>query len=161
MQLKNLADVPAGTTFNLTLQLRSTSTASTVSPTVDIRTYYGNGNEVDQILNLAFSTTPLTNTNRIVLDTFTLPDESTSVRAITAGYFGHLLVHFQPQLSSTVINGSRIVLTMPTGWYPAGNTLGKPLRCELNNVRISCAYTLNPFTITLYNTESDFSTSTN
>ena len=161
VKLKNLADVPAGSTFAVTIKMRSTAITSTVSPTVDIRTYYGNGNEVDQVLNLAFTSSPITNTNLTVLHTFSVPDQYTSKRAITAGYFGHLLVKFQPQLSSTVVNGSRIILTMPTGWYPAGNALGKPLRCELNNVRVSCTYTLNPFTITLYDTESDFSTSTN
>lgn len=47
VSLKNLADVPAGATFNLTIQLRSTSTTSTVSPTLDIKTYHGNGKLVD------------------------------------------------------------------------------------------------------------------
>ena len=72
-----------------------------------------------------------------------------------------MLVGFTPQLSATVVNGSRIILTMPTGWYPAGNALNLPLRCELNGVRTVCTYTLNPFTVTLYDTESDFSTSNN
>jgi hypothetical protein len=45
--LKNLADVPAGSTFNITLELISTSVAATVSPTVNIQTYWGNGALVD------------------------------------------------------------------------------------------------------------------
>ena len=94
--IKNLADLPAGATFNLTVQLTSTATASTVSPTVSIYTYYGNGNLVDQALNVPFATTPLSNSNLPVLTSFTVPSAFTSVRAITAGYFGHLLVSFQP-----------------------------------------------------------------
>lgn len=50
--LKNLKDMPAGTTFNLTVLMRSTATTGTVSPTVNIQTYYGNGALVDQVLNL-------------------------------------------------------------------------------------------------------------
>ncbi len=97
--IKNLADLPAGATFNLTVQLTSTSTASTVSPTVNIYTYYGNGNLVDQALSVPFATTPLPNTNLAVLTSFTVPSAFTTVRAITAGYFGPLLVSFQPQSS--------------------------------------------------------------
>ena len=149
--------MPAGATFNLTVQLNSTATTATVSPTVSIYTYYGNGNLVDQALNVPFATTPLSNTNLIVLSNFTVPSFSTSVRAITAGYFGHLLINFQPQDSLTVTNGSRIVLTMANGFYPAGNTAGKPLSCQINGTYFSCDYTLSPFTITLYKTNSSFS----
>lgn len=160
--LKNLADLPAGSTFNLTVQMRSTATSATVSPTVNIQTYYGNGNLVDQALNIQFASYPLTNTNLTVFTTFSVPSYYTSVRAITAGYFGNLLINFQPKSSGTVINGSRIVLTMPTGFSPAGNnTLGLPLSCLINNVRQSCTYTLNPFTVTLTNTNSAFTTSNN
>jgi hypothetical protein len=133
--LKNLNDVPIGATFNLTVQLRSTATSSTVSPTVNIQTYYGNGAQVDQALNVQFVSYPLTNTNLTVFSSFTVPPAFTSVRAITAGYYGNLLVKFQPENSGTVVNGSKIVLTMASGFYPAGNANGLPLSCLLNNVR--------------------------
>ena len=45
--IKNLADVSAGTSFSVVLQMVSTSSAATVSPTVTIRTYYGNNAAVD------------------------------------------------------------------------------------------------------------------
>lgn len=104
--------MPAGTTFNLTLQMRSTSSASTVSPTVNIQTYYASGKPVDQVINLAFATTPLTNSLMSVFTSFTVPPAFTSVRAITAGYYGPLILTFQPQSSGTVINGSKIIITM-------------------------------------------------
>ena len=114
IDIKNLGDVPAGSVFNLFVQLISTETAATVSPTVTIKTYYGNDALVDQAVNVPFATTPLTNTNLVVLTSFSLPETTTSKRAITAGYFGPLLVSFDPVDSSTVINGSKIILTMPT-----------------------------------------------
>jgi hypothetical protein len=148
-------------TFNLTVQLNSTATSATVSPTVSIYTYYGNGNLVDQALNVPFATTPLSNTNLTVLSNFIIPSASTSFRAITAGYFGHLLINFQPQDPLTVTNGSRIVVTMANGFYPAGNTTGKPLSCQINGGYFSCDYTLSPFTISIYKTNSSFSSSLN
>ncbi len=139
----------------------STATTSSVSPTVSIYTYYGNGNLVDQAINVPFAITPLPNTNLTVFSTFTVPSASVSTRAITAGYFGHLLLSFQPQASLTVTNGSRIVITMASGFYPAGNALNLPISCQLNGVFFQCTYTLSPFTITLYKTNSTFTTGVN
>ncbi len=159
--LKNLNNMPAGTTFNLTLQMRSTSTASTVSPTVNIQTYYGSGKPVDQVLNLPFITTPLTNSLMSVMTSFVVPPAFTSVRAVTAGYYGHLLLTFQPQSSGSVVNGSKIIVTMSNGFYPAGNVLGLPLSCILNGIRQVCTYSLSPFTITLTGTNNLFTTASN
>lgn len=94
--LKNIADAAVGTAFNLTVQLKSTATTATVSPTLSIYTYYGTGNLVDQAINVPFVTTPLTNTNLTVFSSFSLPTEWSSTRDITAGYFGHLLLSFTP-----------------------------------------------------------------
>ena len=96
VDVKNLGDVSAGTVFSVFLQMVSTSTAGTVSPTVTIRTYYGNNALVDQAVNVPFATTPLSNSNLDVLTTFSIPEMTTSKRAITAGYFGPLLVSFDP-----------------------------------------------------------------
>ena len=159
--IKNLGDVPAGSTFSVDLQMTSSSTASTVSPTVTIKTYYGNGAVVDQAVNVPFAITPLPNTNLTVLSTFSLPSFTTSVKGITAGYFGHLLLSFDPVDSATVINGSKIVLTLPSEFTPATNSLGLPLSCILNNKRLPCTYTINPFVVTLTKTNSSFTTSVN
>ena len=161
INLKNLADVPAGATFNLTIQLRSTSTTSTVSPTLDIKTHHGNGKIVDQALSVPFATTPLTNTNLTVFNTFDVPTSFTSTRGITAGYFGNLLVSFRPRVSATVSDGSKMVLSMPTGFSPSVNALNLPLSCRLNNIRYVCTYTINPFVITMTGTNNGFTTGTN
>jgi hypothetical protein len=147
------------------VQLISTAITGTVSPTVTIQTYYGlawPSNIVDQVLNVPFITTPLTNTNLTVFNTFTLPAAWTSTRAISAGYFGNLLVSFQVSQAWTVLNGTQIVLTLPTGFYPSGNIAGLPLSCLINSVRFACTYTLTPsFIITIAKTNSSFTTGTN
>jgi hypothetical protein len=161
VDIKNLGDVPAGSTFSVTLQMTSTSIASSVSPTVTIKTYYGNGAIVDQAVNVPFAITPLTNTNLTVLTSFSLPSFTTSKRAITAGYFGHLMVTFDPVDSATVINGSRIVLTLPNEFTPATNSLSLPISCIMNAKRFPCTYTINPFVVTLTKTNSSFTTGAN
>jgi hypothetical protein len=122
-----MADVPIGSTFALTVQLKSTLTTSTVSPTVTITTYESNNNPIDTAVNVPFITTPLTNTNLTVFSLFSVPTSYTSTQSISAGYFGHLLINYQPYNSTTVINGTTIIITMPTGFYPSGNALSLPL----------------------------------
>ena len=90
-----------------------------------------------------------------------MPASTTSKRAITAGYFGHLLFTFDPVDSGTVINGSKLLLTLPTEFQPATNSLGLPLSCILNGQRFSCSYTINPFTVSVIGTESSFTTGEN
>jgi len=141
--------------------MTSISTAATVSPTVTIKTYYGNNAIVDQAVNIPFAITPLTNTNLTVLSSFSLPSYITSSKGITAGYFGHLLIAFDPVDSATVVNGSRLVLTMPNEFTPASNTLGLPLSCILNNKRLPCTYTINPFVVTVTKANSSFTTGSN
>jgi hypothetical protein len=106
INIKNIADAPGGSTFSITVQLISAATTSNVSPQAKILTYYGTGNLVDQVLAVNFATYPLTNTNLTVFSSFSLPTASTSTKAITAGYFGCLLVSFQPESSNTPVNGS-------------------------------------------------------
>jgi len=156
--IKNLNDVPAGATFALTVELISTAVTATVSPTVTIQTYWGSSNMVDQAVNVPFTPTPLTNTNLTVLSTFSIPSASQSTRSITAGYFGPLLVYFNPRYSSTVVDGKQIILTMPSGFYPStvNGANGLPLSCIINSIRFPCTYTLSPFTITITNTNSSF-----
>lgn len=111
---------------------------------------------------MPFTPTPLTNTNLAVFNTFTVPSYYTSVKGITAGYYGPLLINFSPQSASTVINGSKIILTLPSGFYPAGNALGLPISCKLNSVPQPCTYVISPtFIITITKTNSSFTTSNN
>ena len=56
--------VPAATTFAVDLQLQSTSTSGTITPTVSITTYYDTDKIVNTIANSGFSGTSFTNTNR-------------------------------------------------------------------------------------------------
>ena len=157
----NIGDVPAGTMFKVHLQMVSTSTASTVSPTLTIRTYYGNDALVDEAVDVAFATTPLPNTNLTVFNNFQVPHHITTKRAITAGYFGPLLVTFDPVDSATVINGSKIMITLPSEFRPATNSLGLPLSCIMNNKRFPCTYSINPFVVSVLETNSSFTTSSN
>ena len=161
IHLRNLADVPAGATFNLTLELTSVDTTGTVSPTMDVRTFEGAGLEIDQVLNVPFTTTPLTNTNLDVLNTFTVPASYTAPHPVTTNYVGPLLLSFTPSLPSSIINGSAMVLTLPTGFYPNTNTLSLPLSCQINQVNMPCSYTLSPFAVTLTRTENSFNTGNN
>jgi hypothetical protein len=50
---------------------------------------------------------------------------------------------------------------MANGFYPAGNTAGRPLSCQINNAYFSCDYTLSPFTISLYKVNNTFTTGVN
>jgi len=74
--IQNLGAVPTATTFSVSLKLRTTSTASTISPTVSIITYYSSTNIVDQVLNAAFTvpSPTLSNTNLQTLATFSVAD---------------------------------------------------------------------------------------
>lgn len=96
--LQKLGTVPLNTLFTISLQLRTTSTSGTISPTVSIITYYSGTNKVDQVLNAAFSapSASLTNTNLQTLTNFNFPDPQKIYRKPTKGYFGHLLLKFQP-----------------------------------------------------------------
>ena len=73
-----MADVSSNTKFNIFLQLTSSTTSSTVSPTITIKTYYGNGALVDQAINTPFTTTPLSVTSLTVLTNFNIPSKITT-----------------------------------------------------------------------------------
>jgi hypothetical protein len=161
VSLKNLGDVPAGSTFSVNLQLISTSTAASVSPTVTIKTYYGNNALVDQAVNVPFATTPLSNTNLTVFSSFSFPSFSTSTRPITAGYFGPLLLVIDPVDTATVVNGSKFIITLSPEFQPATNSLNLPISCILNLKRFACTYTINPFVVTITSTNNSFTTGQN
>ena len=81
-------------------------------------------------------------------------------RRPTKGYFGHLLFRFKPRLSASVSDGTYLKFTFTNDFYPYSNTTGMPLICQINSVRYPCTYTLNPFVVTMEDTENGFSTST-
>lgn len=86
--LSNLAAVPAGTSFTLGLKLISTSTAGTVSPTITIITYYSGTNKVDNIVSLAHTNSPITNTNLKTMTAFNVPSPQIQSQRLRKGYFG-------------------------------------------------------------------------
>lgn len=149
--LQNLGAVATGTTFTVSVQMRTTSSAGTISPTVSIVTYYSAANIVDQVLNAPFSapTATLTNTNLQTLTTFTVPNPQTIERRPTMGYFGHLLIKFRPVVSNSVSIGYFLKFTFTNDFYPYSNQLNLPLSCTINSVRLPCTYTLMPFTVTI------------
>ena len=65
--------VDATATFSLTVQMTSTNTASSYSPTVSIYTKVANGNLVDIIENSAFSPSSISNTNLKTSTSFSIP----------------------------------------------------------------------------------------
>lgn len=149
--LQNLGAVPAGTVFTVSVQMRTTSSAGTISPTVSIVTYYSPNNIVDRVLNAPFSapTATLTNTNLQTLTTFTVPNPQTIERKPTMGYFGHLLIKFRPIVSNSVSIGYFLKFTFTNDFYPYSNQLNLPLSCTINGARFACTYTLAPFVVTI------------
>ena len=159
--IKNLAAVPSGTNFAIEVQMDSTSSAATITPTVSITTYYDEDHLVDTISNSPFSTTTITNTNRETFTSLEVENPQTVERKITKGYFGHLLFKFHPRTSSAVNDGYYLRFTFPNEFYPYSNQLNLPLICMINDVRQECDYTLAPFTVTMYDISSQFTTSEN
>lgn len=147
--LQNLGAVPTGTSFSVSLQMRTTSTSASIAPTVSIITYYSATNIVDRVLNAAFATPSISVTNLQTLSTFGVANPQKIERSPTKGYFGHLLLYFRPVVSNSNTIGYFLVLTFTNEFYPSTNQLGLPLSCKINSVRLPCSYTLNPFTVTI------------
>lgn len=147
--IQNLGAVPATTSFTVSVQMRTTDTSSTLTPTVSIVTYYSTGNIVDRVLNAAFATPTLSNTNLQTLATFSVPNPQKIERSPTKGYFGHLLLKFRPIVSSSISIGYYLVLTFTNEFYPYSNQANLPLSCKINNIRLPCSYALTPFTVTI------------
>lgn len=143
--------MPANTLFTLSFQLRTTSSVGTIAPTVSIVSYYSGTNKVDQVLSAPFSSpsSSLTNTNLQTLTNFNFADPQKIFRKPTQGYFGHLLLNYQPVVSNSRTLGYYLKLTFTNEFYPYGNILNLPLSCKINSVRLPCTYTLLPFVVTI------------
>ena len=157
--LQHLAEMNGGTTFQLDLELTSTSTAGSISPTVSITSYYDTDKIVDTISSSPLSTTTISNTNLETFTTFDIPNPQTVERRPSKGYFGHLLFKFKPRLSSSVGNGDNIIFTFTSEFYPYSNQTNLPMICQINSQRYSCTYSLNPFVVTFYDVDNGFSSS--
>ena len=72
-----------------------------------------------------------------------------------------MLFNFDPVDSGTIVNGSKLILTLPSEFRPATNSLGLPLSCILNSKRFPCSYSINPFVVTVTGTETSFTTGVN
>ena len=127
----------------------STNTAGTISPTVSITTYYDTGKIVNTISNSPFDGTSFTNTNRETLTSFDIADPQTIERKPTKGYFGHLVFKFRPSRSTSVSNGHFLHFQFTNDFYPYSNQPGLLIRCEINDNRLPCTYTLNPLKVTI------------
>lgn len=80
---------------------------------------------------------------------------------IKKGYFGDLIINFQPRLSSSITNGYYMIITLTSEFYPYSNALNLPLNCQIGGIRFACTYTLNPFRVTINNITNKYSTSSN
>ena len=157
--LQHMDAVPTGTSFQVDVEMQSTSTAGTITPTVDIVTYYNTDQPVNTISNNPFDGTSFSNTNRETFTSFSIANPQYVERKITKGYFGHLIFKFRPKLSTSVSEGYLLIFTFTNDFYPYSNTTSLPIRCEINDVRIYCTYTLNPLVITIHDVSNQFSTS--
>ena len=84
-----------GDTFGLIVQM-STTTSTTITPTITIRTYTGSGAIVDQWVNGPFTPSSISNTNLQTLTSFDLSQGNIYNKQITKGYFGDLILNYDP-----------------------------------------------------------------
>lgn len=123
----------------------------TVSPTVSIYTYVGDGSKVDQILTSPFTPVSITNTNLQTLSTFDFSKSYEFAGPIKKAYFGDLVLLYDPGMSSYDTSNFvySMVLTLTPQFYPYSNVLNLPLSCRINSIRYPCSYSLNPFEVTI------------
>jgi hypothetical protein len=67
---------------------------------------------VDEIVNEPFTSGAITNTNLVTLTSFSIKNPYSYNRKITQGYFGDLIISFQPILSSSITNGYYMIITL-------------------------------------------------
>lgn len=91
--------VNPGDTFTLNVQMRSSLTTA-FSPTVTIKTYVNGGAVVDQWVNGAFTPSTISNTNLQTLTSFDLSQGNVYNKQITKGYFGDLIINYDPAIGS-------------------------------------------------------------
>lgn len=112
IKISNMAATAAGAALTLGVKLTSTSTASTISPTITINTYYTGTTGVDTLSSQAHFSNPISNTNLKTMTTFTVDNPQYVVQRIRKGYFGPLEFYFQITASSTGSSGYYTILTL-------------------------------------------------
>lgn len=101
-----------GNTFSLTVEMSTTYTTASFTPTVSIYTYASTGIMVDRIINSPFTTGAITNTNLNTLTSFNVIQPYKISKTIQKGYFGDLIVTYDPYNSNVVTSsGTYLVLT--------------------------------------------------
>lgn len=151
--------VAAGTTFDLYVQMESVDSTATVAPTVSITTFWDVDKKVDEILNSPFTPTTVTNTNLETFTTFDVQNPQVVERKPTKGYFGDLIVRFKPRTSEAATHGETLTLTFTDDFDTLGSATNLPIRCEVNDVRETCSYSLTPFEVTIFDINTKLSTS--
>jgi hypothetical protein len=148
--IQNMKEAVVGDTFTLIVQMTTTSSAASISPTVSVITYVSGGSKVDQFLNAPFSPASITNTNLQTLSSLDFSKAYEFLKPIRKGYFGDLIVLYDSGLSQSSANSGRsLLLTFTPEFYPYSNILNLPLSCRINGIRYPCSYTLNPFEVTI------------
>lgn len=144
-----MKEAVVGDTFTLIVQMSTTSSAASITPTVSVITYVNGGSKVDQYLNAPFTPATVTNTNLQTMTTFDFSKSYEFLKPIGKGYFGDLIAYYDSGLSqSSVDTATSLVLTFTAEFYPYSNVLNLPLSCKINGVRYPCSYTLSPFEVT-------------
>ena len=110
--IQNLGDVAANTDFTLDIELTTTTTVSSLSPTVSIVAFYDYEEETitDKIDNSPFSPATLSNTNLKTFTSFSVADPQVIERTPEKGYFGPLLINFKPGYSISNSNGYYLII---------------------------------------------------
>jgi hypothetical protein len=156
-----MKQVVAGNTFTLNVELTTPTTLSSFTPQVSIYTYASTGNLVDNIINSPFTSGAITNTNLKTMTSFSVFSPYTISNTIKNGYFGDLILNYDPLPTSVVSSGYYLTITLTSEFYPYSNQLGLPLSCRINSFRYLCTYTLAPFTVVINNITNKISTGNN
>lgn len=146
-----------GDTFTLVVQMTTSSSSGTLNPVVSIYTYnnVNGGSLVDQIISSPFTPASIVNTNLQTMNTFDFSKSYEFLKTISKGYFGDLILNYDPGLTTgNAYSVVTIVLTFTSELYPYSNALNLPLSCKINGQRYPCSYTLAPFEVTITGIEN-------
>lgn len=108
-----MKETAVGDTFTLIVQMSTSSAAATLAPTVSIITYVSGGSKVDQVLNAPFTPSSITNTNLQTMTTLDFSKSYEFIKPIKKGYFGDLVLLYDPGMSQASTNtAATMILTL-------------------------------------------------
>lgn len=111
--ISNMKETAVGDTFTLIVQMSTSSAAATLAPTVSIITYVSGGSKVDQVLNAPFTPSSITNTNLQTMTTLDFSKSYEFIKPIKKGYFGDLVLLYDPGMSQASTNtAATMILTL-------------------------------------------------